>query len=164
VVEGIREVLDGLGRTTRDVTWVLYGTTLATNTLVERNGARVGLVTTAGFRDVLELARSDPGEDVFNLFFEKPKPLVARELRREVHERVDARGQVLVPLDRDEVAGVARDLVSAGAEVLAVALINSFVNSAHEEEIGDLVGATWPEIWVLAVEQPCNVGHGGQEG
>ena len=146
VVEGIQELLDGIGRTTRDITRVLYGTTLATNTLVERNGARVGLITTAGFRDVLELARSDRGEDVFNLFFQKPKPLVERHLRREVQERVDARGQVLVPLDRDEVARVAGELMSAGAEVLAVALINSFVNNTHEEEIGSLVRTTWPGV------------------
>lgn len=146
IAEGIDGLLGDAERTGADVARLVYGTTLATNVLVEGDGARVGLITTRGFRDVLELGRSDRGADVYNLFFQKPRPLVERRLRTEVRERVASDGSVVDELSEDETREAVHHIAESGAQAVAVALINAFANPEHERRIGELISREWPGL------------------
>jgi len=145
VAGGVGELLKAAGRPPDSAGAVVHGTTLATNTILEFDGARTGLITTQGFRDVLELRRIRMPE-LYNLRWDKPRPLVPRRRRREVRERVNFRGEVLIPLDLDEVRRVVGGLVEQGVESLAVCLHNSYANPAHERAIGDLVRRGFPDL------------------
>ncbi len=131
VITGIELILADAGLTAGDVSEVLHGTTVGSNTLLQKVGAKTGLLTTKGFRDVLEIGRIRT-PDMFDLTWDKPLPLVRRQLRREIDERMDARGNVLQPIDQDEVAQVGRELVALGVESVAICFINSYRNPAHE--------------------------------
>jgi N-methylhydantoinase A len=146
IAGGVATLLRDSGRAGRDVSRLVYGTTLATNVLVEGDGARVGLITTRGFRDVLELGRSDRGTDVYNLFFEKPAPLVKRTLRLEVGERVASDGSVVHDLSDDEARGAVGLIAESGAQAVAVSLVNAFANPEHERRIGDIIAREWPGL------------------
>ncbi|HMH48963.1 MAG TPA: hydantoinase/oxoprolinase family protein [Candidatus Acidoferrum sp.] len=131
-----------------DLKIVVHGTTTATNALLERKGARVGLVTTHGFRDVLELGRrTRPTPYGLKGTFEA---LIPRELRLEVTERMDAEGQVVTPLDEDEVRRAAAWLRERGVEALVIHFIHSYVNDAHERRAREIVAAEWPNAYVTA--------------
>ena len=123
----------------------MHGTTVASNTILQKKGARVGLLTTRGFRDVLEIGRVRM-PDLFDLTWEKPVPLVERRLRLEVDERIAADGGVVRPLDRAGLVAAAERLVGDGAESMAVCFINSYVNPAHEEEAERLLRARYPAL------------------
>jgi N-methylhydantoinase A len=125
----------------------LHGTTIAINTVVERKGVKTGLITTRGFRDVYEIGRSNR-PDAYNLFFERPVPLVPRSLRLEVTERMTARGEVHTPLDREQAAAVVADLKNAGVEAIAVCLLHSYANPAHEEALGEIITSVHPDAYV----------------
>ena len=125
---------------------IIHGTTATTNAVLERKLARVGLITTAGFRDVLELGRrTRPHPYGLTGSFE---PLVPRELRREVAERMDARGQVLVPLDEEAVAREARVLLEAGCKALVIHFLHAYANPAHERRAGEVLRDIWPNAYV----------------
>src|SRR6185503_20085853 len=145
IVDGLREVFDETGLTGRDVIEVLHGTTVASNALLELKGARTGLITTRGFRDVLEIRRLRMPR-LYDLTWEKPAPLVERYLRQEVTERIDAHGAVQTPLNLADVEQALERLRREGIEALAVCLINSYANPAHEEQIKALVGRRAPEL------------------
>ena len=147
IIRGIGEALEEAGVTASDVVEVCHSTTAATNAVLERKGAKVGLITTRGFRDVLEVRRLRT-PTLYDLFYEPPDPLVPRYLRLEVDERLDAAGQVLTPLDSDEVRERIDELLSEGVESLAVCLINAYRNPVHERAIGHLVRAEYPELFV----------------
>jgi N-methylhydantoinase A len=142
---GTVELLDGARVEAEHLRSVLHATTLATNAVIERKGARSALLTTAGFRDVLEI-RDESRYDLFDLFLELPEPLVPRELRFEVDERVRADGTVDRPLD---VAG-ARQTIAAlgdlGVEAVAVCLLHSYRNPVHERQLGELVEELLPDV------------------
>jgi N-methylhydantoinase A len=138
IVTGIAQALERSDRTPTDVSLVLHGTTVATNTILEKRGARTALITTKGFRDVLELRRLRR-PDLFDVGWVKPEPLVARHLRFEVDERMDARGAVIQALDEAEVETVLARLVELEVESVAICLLNSHMNSAHERRILELV-------------------------
>jgi N-methylhydantoinase A len=140
IVTGIARALERSDRGPADVSLVLHGTTVATNTILEKRGARTALITTKGFRDVLELRRLRR-PDLFDVSWIKPEPLVARHLRFEVDERVDARGEVIKELDDAEVEAVLARLAALEVESVAICLLNSHMNSAHERRILDLVRA-----------------------
>jgi N-methylhydantoinase A len=125
----------------------LHGSTIAINTVVERKGVKTALITTRGFRDVYEIGRSNR-PDAYNLFFERPIPLVPRSLRREVTERMTARGEIHTPLNREEAAAVVAELKKAGVESIAVCLLHSYANPAHEEEIGQIIASVHPSAYV----------------
>src|SRR5215470_7275485 len=127
IVDGLREVFEEHGLGGDDVVEVLHGTTVASNALLELSGARTGLITTRGFRDVLEIRRLRMPR-LYDLTWDKPAPLVERYLRREVTERIDAHGRVETPLDPAEVEQALADLRRDGIEALAVCLINSYAN------------------------------------
>ena len=125
---------------------IIHGTTATTNAVLERKLARVGLITTAGFRDVLELGRrTRPHPYGLTGSFE---PLVPRELRREVAERMDARGQVLLPLDEEAVAREARVLLEAGCEALVIHFLHAYANPTHERRAGEVLRDIWPNAYV----------------
>ncbi|HBI28890.1 MAG TPA: methylhydantoinase, partial [Deltaproteobacteria bacterium] len=147
VLAGIREVLNLSGHTPNDVSLVIHGTTLATNALIERKGARTALITTQGFRDTLEMGTESRFEQ-YDLFLKKPEPLVPRHLRFPVPERLDARGEVLLPLDEQAVEALIPDLQREELESLAIGLLHSFVNPRHERRIRDLLHDHLPDLRV----------------
>ena len=125
-------LLEGLGRTGGERRQIIHGTTVATNALLEGKGAVTALVTTRGFRDVLEIGRQNR-PDLYNLFAARPEPLVPRALRLEVSERVDHHGEVLTPLLEEDLSEIVAALKSAGVESVAVSLLFSFLYPGHEE-------------------------------
>ncbi len=125
----------------------LHGSTIAINTVVERKGVKTALITTRGFRDVYEIGRSNR-PDAYNLFFERPVPLVPRSLRREVTERMTARGEIHTPLNREEAAAVAAELKHAGVDSIAVCLLHSYANPTHEEALGEIIASVHPTAYV----------------
>ena len=131
-----------------DVELIVHGTTVATNAILERKGARCGLLATSGFRDVLELRRRDrPHAYGLTGTYE---PLVPRDLRLEVPERVSAEGEILHPVDRGAVVKAAEKLVAEGVEVIVIAFLNSYANPANERDAGVEIRARWPEMFVVA--------------
>ncbi|MFH0728517.1 MAG: hydantoinase/oxoprolinase family protein [Pseudomonadota bacterium] len=124
---------------------LIHGTTLVINAIIERKGAKTGLITTKGFRDVLELGR-ESRYTVYDVFCEYPKPLVPRRYRLEVEERIRSDGSVITPLDRTGATGVVRQLLSMGVESIAVCLLNSFENPAHEWMLKEIIREEAPEV------------------
>jgi N-methylhydantoinase A len=147
VAEGVRQIMGRYAVTPSSVRDVVHGSTVATNAILERRGARTGLLTTAGFRDVLELRRLRMPR-LYDMTWQKPAPLVERHLRREVTERVDVHGAVITPLDVAQLRTVARDLVAEGVESIAVSLLHSYANPAHERAVGALLANEFPDVWV----------------
>ena len=145
--EGVMSAITKAKVDLRQTALFLHGTTIAINTVVERKGVKTALITTRGFRDVYEIGRSNR-PDAYNLFFERPVPLVPRSLRREVTERMTAGGEIHTPLDRDEATVVAAALKSAGAESIAVCLLHSYANPAHEEALGEIISSVHPHAYV----------------
>ncbi|HXG04551.1 MAG TPA: hydantoinase/oxoprolinase family protein [Candidatus Binatia bacterium] len=147
VEHGIQALLDEAGRRPADVSAVVHGTTLATNALIERKGARTGLLTTAGFRDALEIRR-EGRYDMYDLFIDPPAPLVPRHLRQEVPERILADGRVLRPLDESRAREVIRGLVTEGVEAIAICLLHAYANGEHERRLAALVREEAPGVAV----------------
>ncbi|MEP7207306.1 MAG: hydantoinase/oxoprolinase family protein [Casimicrobiaceae bacterium] len=133
----------------RDITRFAHGTTVATNAVLERRGAKIGLICTQGFRDVLEIGRQMRQQmyDVV-LHAETPGFLATGSMRLEVPERMDASGHVITALDEDAVLAAARELVDAGAEAIAITFLFSFVNPAHEQRARDLIHAAHPQLFI----------------
>ena len=145
IVEGLGELLAQVGLTGDDVAEVTHGTTIASNAILERRGARTGLITTKGFRDALEIRRLRMPR-LYDIAWEKPPALVERYLRLEVDERVNAKGEVVRPLSEDEVAHTLDRLLGEGIDVLAVCLINSYANPVHERSIRAIASRHAPEL------------------
>ena len=145
VLDGARLALSRAGLAPADVGTVIHGTTLATNALIERRGAAVGVIVTAGFRDILEIAY-ERRYDQYDLSLEKPDTLVPRERVVTVSERVSATGQVLDPLDHDSVHRAVDALVAEGVESIAVCLLHSYVNPAHEQAVREAVERRAPGV------------------
>jgi len=137
VFEGLDLIRDRRGVAPQAVGVIVHATTLATNTLIEQRGAKVGVITTGGFRDVLEMRRETRYDDL-DLTPEYPPPLAPRHLRLGVKERLRADGSVHVPIDEDDVRRVVAELASAGVETLAVCLLHASANPAHEEVVARL--------------------------
>jgi N-methylhydantoinase A len=154
VLSGIQEVLKRAGRQASDIGLVIHGTTLATNALIERRGARTGLITTRGFRDVIELA-FEHRFDQYDLEMVRPDPLVERPLRLEVTERIGHDGGVLLPLDENDVRRATTTLRSAGVVSIAVSFLHSYANAAHEERARDIIAGIWPEAYVTISHEVC---------
>jgi N-methylhydantoinase A len=147
VVTGIRELLRELDVAVGDVTEVLHGTTVATNTILEGKGATTALLTTRGFRDVLELRRTRVPR-LYDPLYVKPEPLAPRQLRFEVTERLGPRGEVLVPLNRSDVLEAIAVLRAENVEAVAVSFLHSYANPAHEIEAGQMLRAELPHAFV----------------
>ena len=153
ILEGTGVVLGEAGLKLADIGIILHGTTLATNAIIERKGARTALIATEGFRDVIEIS-DESRYDQYDLFIEKPKVLVPRRLRFTVPERVDVEGRVRLALDETAVVRTARELARQGIEAVAVAFLHSYINPAHERRVGEILAELCPEI---AVTLSCEV-------
>src|SRR3990172_10576808 len=145
VLNGVRRICEEAGVAVGDVRNILHGTTVATNAVLESKGARVGLITTTGFQQILHLARSQtPGPLAGWIIMIKPDPPASLADTREAVERIDARGNTVVAVAERQGEEIVRDLVESGVESLTVALINSYVNGAHERRIGEIVERLYP--------------------
>lgn len=147
VLEGVTQVLAKAGLAAADLDLVIHGTTLATNALIERKGARTALLTTEGFRDVLALA-NEARYDQYDLNIELPQPLVRRRWRVTVPERLDNTGKVLVPLDEAALRQQIEFLKGEGIESLAIGFLHAFVNPVHERRAAEIVREMWPGMSV----------------
>ncbi len=154
VVEGTAQVLAEAGVGFGDIDVFLHGTTLATNAIIERKGARTALVATQGFRDVIEIA-DESRYDQYDVFLEKPSPLVARALRFTVPERMDVEGEVRLALDEAAVRRVAGELKRLDIQAVAVAFLHAYVNGAHEQRAGAIIAEMCPGIEVTLSSEVC---------
>jgi N-methylhydantoinase A len=149
VVAGLGALLQELAIRSARVEEVLHGTTVGSNTILQRAGAKTGLITTRGFRDVLEIGRIRM-PDMFDLTWDKPKPLVPRRHRFEITERMAADGSVVEPLNEASVLAAGEQLVAAGIEAVAICLINSYRNAAHEQRAEAILRQRFPDLLVTA--------------
>ncbi|WP_324658483.1 hydantoinase/oxoprolinase family protein [Burkholderia thailandensis] len=150
--EGILEVLRRGAVRIEDMGVFAHGTTVVINSLTERRGAKTGLITTKGFRDILEVARG-ARPDFFNLQYRKPTPFVPRYLRREVIERMNAAGEIITPLDIQGLPEIIDAFKSEGVEAIAVSFLHAYANPRHEQEVLDAIKSLWPEVSVVGSHQ-----------
>ncbi len=149
VLTGVRRILEQAQMDVADVSEVLHGTTVGSNTLLQKAGARCGLITTRGFRDVLEIGRVRT-PTMFDLSWDKPEPLIARRYRMDVNERVLADGSVETPVDIDEVLAAGRFFEAEGVESVAICFINSYKNPENERAAYDAFVQAFPKMHVTA--------------
>ncbi len=154
VLDGVKAVLGQAGVQPSDVGLVIHGTTLATNALIERKGAKTALVATDGFRDSIEIAYEHRFEQ-YDLYMERPQPLIARDWRFSVPERVAADGSVLLPLDEDAVKTLAGRLADTGVESVAICFLHSYVNADHERRAGEILSAALPDVSITLSSVVC---------
>src|SRR6195952_737213 len=147
VIEGLAQLLVELSIAPSAIAEVLHGTTVGSNTILQRKGAKTGLITTRGFRDVLEIGRIRM-PDMFDLTWEKPKPLGPRRHRVEVSERMAADGSTVEPLSEASVIAAGKALVAEGIEAVAIAFINSYRNADHELQAEAILRANFPELLI----------------
>ena len=147
VEQGIRELNETKPGFMDTVEEVIHGTTLVINAIIERKGAKTGLITTKGFRDVLELGR-EIRYDAYDIFSEYPEPIVSRALRMEIDERLTADGRVLKDVDEKEVLDVLKQLKAAGIESMAVCFINSYENPVNEKKIKKIIEKEAPDLFL----------------
>ena len=146
---GVIDTLRKSGVDVQAINFFVHGTTVIINALTERKGVRTGLITTRGFRDVLEIGRANR-PDLYNLTYAKPRPFVPRALRLEVTERVNYKGEVLVPLADDEVLAAAAGLIGEQVEAIGICFLHAYANPAHEARAAQLIRQRWPQIAVTA--------------
>jgi len=154
VLSGARLVLGDAGLHFSDIDVFIHGTTLATNAIIERRGARTALIATDGFRDTLDIA-TESRYDQYDLAIEKPQPLVPRSLRFTVPERVDVHGKVRLALDEAAVAAQVARLKDNGIEAVAICFMHSYVNPAHEERTGEILKKAMPELSITLSCEVC---------
>ncbi|WP_296420331.1 hydantoinase/oxoprolinase family protein [Pseudooctadecabacter sp.] len=147
IIDGMHQVCAKAGVAPADIDQIIHGTTLATNALIERRGAKTALITTQGFRDVIEM-RTESRFEQYDLNLNLPDPLLPRQMRFTVAGRVDAKGQILVDIDRAEVEAIVDQIAQAGFESVAVGLIHSYLNPAHEELVRDVLAEKLPHVAV----------------
>lgn len=145
VLTGVCDVLKRAGLEPQAVTTIIYGTTLATNLLIEHKGAPTALITTEGFRDTIEM-RNENRYEQYDLNIDLPEPLVPRRLRLPVRERLNARGEVLVPLDESGLAAWVPTLVAEGVRSVAIGFLHSYMNAAHEVRARDILWSHLPDL------------------
>lgn len=147
IIDGLHQVCKKADVTASAVEQIIHGTTLATNALIERRGAKTALITTSGFRDVIEM-RTESRFEQYDLNLTLPEPLLPRQQRYTVKERIGARGEVLLELDRAEVDELVDTIAEAGYESVAVGLIHSYLNAAHERTLREAINAKLPHVMV----------------
>jgi N-methylhydantoinase A len=150
--KGVMDVIEARHISPTEFVSFVHGTTIVINAITERKGAKVALLTTEGFRDILEIGRGTR-PDYFDLAYPKPKPFVSRYLRREVPERINYKGVESKPLDLSGLPDIIADFRSEGVEAIAISFINSYANPIHEEATLTRVKELWPEISAVASYQ-----------
>lgn len=146
VVEGIKAALGRMDASLSDVDRLVYGTTLVTNIIIERDAVPVALITTENFRDVLAMGRALRQENIYDLNWRPAPPLVPRHLRFGVSERIDARGNVITPLDEASVYAALNEITRNGVDAVAICLLNSYVNPSHEARIAEIIRQDFPGL------------------
>ena len=141
VLEAIKKIKVDMS----EVTLFIHGTTAGINTVVQRKGAKVGLITTRGFTDILEMARGNRKE-LYNYLWKKPKPLVPRYLRLGISERTSYSGEIIEKLDEKEAKEAIKKLRQEGVEAIAVCLLHSYANPENEQRVGEIIKEIWPEL------------------
>ncbi len=150
--KGVMDVIEANGIEPSEFASFVHGTTIVINAITEKKGARVGLLTSEGFRDIIEIGRGNR-PDFFNLEYRKPEPFVPRHLRREVGGRINYKGVETAPLELSEVPAILDYFRAEGVEAVAISFINSYANLAHEEAALAMVKELWPEVSVVASHQ-----------
>ncbi|MEE8449214.1 MAG: hydantoinase/oxoprolinase family protein [Thermodesulfobacteriota bacterium] len=149
VMAGIAKILDIAGASMAKVDYLVHGTTIGTNALIERKGAKTGLITTEGFRDVLEIGRIQrPAAGIYDFSVDNPPPLVPRYLRQEAKERISSDGQVVRPLDEGSVVKAANLFKQEKVEAIGVSFLFSFLNPKHEQQAQEIIKREFPESYV----------------
>jgi N-methylhydantoinase A len=154
VMQGIQQLLNTSGAKPADIHLLLHGTTLATNALIERRGAVTALLTTAGHRDVLEMASENRFEQ-YDVNIDRPLPLVPRHLRLPIVERLNAQGEVLVPLAEDSVHACLPALRAAQVTSVAIGLLHAYANPAHEQQVAEILRAQLPQVSLTTSSGVC---------
>src|SRR5207302_6983408 len=149
ITDGLAALLTETGAEASGIIELLHGTTVASNAILEHKGASTGLITTKGFRDVLEI-RNLRMPRLYDMSWTKPPPLVERRLRAEVDERVNAQGGVDRPLDEASVESAVRFLAAEGVEAIAICLLHSYLNPAHEQRVKEIAARLAPDV-ILSV-------------
>jgi N-methylhydantoinase A len=149
LVAGIENGVTKAGASFRAARLFLHGTTVAINTILERTGASCALITTQGFRDIYEIGRVNRPES-YNLFFRRHVPLIERDLRYEIRERMDSQGKVLIKLDEDQVRAAVAAAVAQGVEAIAILFLHSYRNPAHEQRVKAIIAESHPQLFVTA--------------
>ncbi|MBM1634461.1 hydantoinase/oxoprolinase family protein [Sulfitobacter mediterraneus] len=147
IIDGMHQVCAKAGIIPADIGQIIHGTTLATNALIERRGAKTALITTQGFRDVIEM-RTESRFEQYDLNLNLPEPLLPRQSRFTVPERVDARGHVLIALDRAAVEDVVDQIAAAGYDSVAIGLMHSYLNGDHERMVAEVVAEKMPDAMI----------------
>ncbi len=154
VIAGVEAVLAEAGLTPGNISLVIHGTTLATNAIIERTGAKTALITTDGYRDSVEIGYEHRFEQ-YDIYVEKPAPLVPRYLRLEVPERIAATGEVLLPLDERAVVDLIPTLEKHGIESVAVGFLHCYVDPTHERRVRDILKERLPDLYVTLSSEVC---------
>ena len=147
IIDGMHQVCAKAGVTPAQIDQIIHGTTLATNALIERRGAKTALITTEGFRDVIEM-RTESRFEQYDLNLNLPDPLLPRQMRFTVAGRVDANGKILVDMDRAKVEAIVDQIAEGGFESVAVGLIHSYLNPTHEQLVRDVLDEKLPNVAV----------------
>lgn len=147
IIDGVQQVCASAGVEPSAIGQIIHGTTLATNALIERRGAKTVLITTQGFRDVIEM-RTESRFEQYDLNLKLPDPLLPRQSRLTLKERMNAAGDVLVPLERSDVEALVDEIAKARYESIAVGLLHSYVNPAHEQMVRDVLAEKLPDVMV----------------
>ncbi len=147
IIDGMHQVCKQANLATSSIKQIIHGTTLATNALIERRGAKTAFITTSGFRDVIEM-RTESRFEQYDLNLTLPDPLLPRNCRYVVEERMDAAGEVLIPLNRLNAEKLVDELADAGYESIAVGLLHAYVNNSHERMIADIIAKKLPDAMV----------------
>ncbi|MFC3749143.1 hydantoinase/oxoprolinase family protein [Paenibacillus sp. GCM10012306] len=147
--QGVLDVIRRSGVDPQQIDDFIHGTTVIINALTERKGAKTGLITTKGFRDVLEIARGNR-PDLFNVRYHKPAAFVPRHLRLEVGERLDYTGAVVAPLNVEELQAAVQQLKVEGVEAIAISFLHAYTNPVHEQEALRIITGMWPEVQITA--------------
>src|SRR5205807_135297 len=162
LARGVLETIERARVDAAGTEFFVHGSTVIINALTERTGARTGLITTRGFRDVLEIGRANR-PDIYNFYFRKPEPFVPRHLRLEVRERMSHKGGVLEPLVEEDVRQAVRRLKQEGIEAIAICFLHSYANAAHEQRALEIAREDVPDVAITAsrdVTRQCRL-HGG---
>lgn len=154
-----RDLLDGIGEGIERITSIavtspdvieelIYGTTIVVNMIAQKESEATALITTRGFKDVLEIGRASRDENIYDIQMEKPEPLIGRSLRFEVNERVNFKGEIIEPLDETEVRDLVKEIKGLDIRAIAVCLLHSYANPLHEKMIKEIIFQEWPDVYV----------------
>ncbi len=146
--KGIDKIVNECGVSHREIKELIYGTTIVVNMIAQKESEATALITTKGFKDVLEIGRAYRNENIYDINMEKPEPLVKRNLRFEVSERMNFLGKELEPVNRQEVVDIINKLKAKNIRAIAVCLMHSYANPMHELEIKEIINREWPEVYV----------------